>query len=119
MYKYANINYNKYQNFEWYIKCLFARSHNEDYAEEWRKAILLASFKFNVTKENLSTNTLPTRRFFVLLNPVSGRRKAVKMYQKVKDLFFEADIGHKLIETTHAVSRDTCSVHVCIWLFIE
>ena len=49
------------------------------------------------------TDEVPKRRFFVLLNPVSGRRKAVKIYQKVKQLFFEADIGHKLVKTTHAV----------------
>ena len=103
----------EYANFHKYIKCLFARSYNEAYAEEWRKAIMLASFKFNITKENLSTITFPTRRFFVLLNPISGRRKAVKIYQKVKDLFFEADIGHKLIETSHTVNRDTCTVLVC------
>jgi len=73
-----------------------SRAENEETAERWRTLLLLCALGSEMTDE------VPKRRFFVLLNPVSGRRKAVKIYQKVKELFFEADIGHKLVKTTHA-----------------
>ena len=80
------------------------RSENEDLAEELRKAILLSSFKVKCSMDTLSNFSLPKRRFYVILNPYSGRRKALKIFKKVQQIFYEAEIGYKLVQTTHAVS---------------
>ena len=54
--------------------------------------------------DTLSNFSLPKRRFYVILNPYSGRRKALKIFKKVQQIFYEAEIGYKLVQTTHAVS---------------
>lgn len=78
------------------------RSENEELAETWRKAILLSSFKMKISLDTLSNFSLPKRRFYVILNPFSGRRKALKIFKKVQQIFYEAEIGYKLVQTTHA-----------------
>jgi len=79
-----------------------SRSDNEEFAEKIRKAILLSSFDVPYSFDQLDATNLPRRKFYVIVNPVSGKRKAIKVYDKVKELFWEADIGHELRKTTHS-----------------
>ena len=87
---------------------MFSRSDNEEFAEKIRKAILLSSFDVPYSFDQLDATNLPRRKFYVIVNPVSGKKKAIKVYDKLKELFWEADIGHELRKTTHSVSLRKC-----------
>lgn len=49
---------------------------------------------------DIENGALATRNLLVLVNPFSGRKKAVAMYkEKVKPMFLEAEIKHTVRNT--------------------
>lgn len=55
---------------------------------------------------DLESGSLPARNLLVLVNPFSGRRKALTMYkEKVRPMFAEAEIKHTVIKTGISLHR--------------
>nr|XP_039265564.1 sphingosine kinase 2-like [Styela clava] len=72
-------------------------------AETWKMTIKRLVAGENIqTKEDIENGSLVTRNLLVLVNPFSGRKKALTMYkEKVSPMFTEAEIRHTVRLTEH------------------